>query len=205
MNKGDTRVIINSIGEGSIMVSNFNGNIENGDYLTTSPIPGIGMRQNSEFLANYTVAKATCSVNFNNIQSYPLEKVKQEYIYTSNIKVEESNIEIIEPLSNLAYYSNLDENSNVVITSNYEFHSNVIKTETINVSNLVITSNLENCLDSNGDLIYQIQYDENSNIIYESEYEIKYIKLDGTIIDYDQYDSNVDFIMCMIGATYHCG
>jgi hypothetical protein len=205
MNKGDKRIIINSLGEGAIWVSNYNGNIENGDYLTSSDIPGIAMRQNSEFLANYTVAKATCSVDFNNIQSYPLEKVKQEYIYTSNIKVEESNIEIIEPLSNLAYYSNADENSNVVITSNYEFFSNVIKTETINVSNLIITSNLENCLDSNGDLIYEIQYDENSNIIYESEYEIKYIKLDGTIIDYDQYDSNVDFIMAFIGCTYHCG
>jgi hypothetical protein len=205
MNKGDKRIIINSLGEGSIWISNYNGNIENGDYLTSSDIPGIAMRQNSEFLANYTVAKATCSVDFNNIQSYPLEKVKQEYIYTSNIKVEESNIEIIEPLSNLAYYSNVDENSNMVITSNYEFSSNVIKTETINVSNLVITSNLENCLDSNDDLIYQIQYDEYSNIIYEPEYEIKYIKLDGTIIDYDQYDSNVDFIMAFIGCTYHCG
>jgi hypothetical protein len=205
MNKGDKRIIINSLGEGSIWISNYNGNIENGDYLTSSDIPGIAMRQNSEFLANYTVAKATCSVNFNNIQSYPLEKVKQEYIYTSNIKVVESNIEIIEPLSNLAYYSNADENSNVVITSNYEFFSNVIKTETINVSNLIITSNLENCLDSNGDLIYEIQYDENSNIIYESEYEIKYIKLDGTIIDYDQYDSNIHYIMCFIGCTYHCG
>ena len=205
MNKGDKRIIINSLGEGSIWISNYNGNIENGDYITTSPISGIGQKQSDDLLHNYTVAKATCSVNFNNIQSYPLEKVKQEYIYTSNIKVVESNIEIIEPLSNLAYYSNADENSNVVITSNYEFFSNVIKTETINVSNLIITSNLENCLDSNGDLIYEIQYDENSNIIYESEYEIKYIKLDGTIIDYDQYDSNVDFIMAFIGCTYHCG
>ena len=205
MNKGDKRIIINSLGEGSIWISNYNGNIENGDYITTSPISGIGQKQSDDLLHNYTVAKATCSVNFNNIQSYPLEKVKQEYIYTSNIKVVESNIEIIEPLSNLAYYSNADENSNVVITSNYEFFSNVIKTETINVSNLIITSNLENCLDSNGDLIYEIQYDENSNIIYESEYEIKYIKLDGTIIDYDQYDSNIHYIMCFIGCTYHCG
>jgi hypothetical protein len=205
MNKGDKRIIINSLGEGSIWISNYNGNIGNGDYITTSPIPGIGMRQNSDSLKNYSVAKATCSVDFNNIQSYPLEKVKQEYIYTSNIKAVESNIEIIEPLSNLAYYSNVDENSNMVITSNYEFSSNVIKTETINVSNLVINSNLENCLDSNGDLIYEIQYDENSNIIYESEYEIKYIDIQGNILDIDQYDSNIHYIMCFIGCTYHCG
>jgi len=60
-------------------------------------------------------------------------------------------------------------------------------------------------LDSNGDLIYEIQYDENSNIIYESEYDIKYVKLDGTIIDYNEYNSNVDYIMAFVGCTYHCG
>jgi len=193
--KSDKRVIINSLGEGAIWVSNFNGNIQNGDYITTSPINGIGMRQNSDSLKNYTVAKATCSIDFDNIQSYPLEKVKQEYIYTSNIEISTSNIQT----SNLIYTSNYDESNVLYITSNIE-----ISNQEINVSNIIVKSNLENCL-SNGDLIYEIQYDDNSNIIYEPEYDFKYIKLDGTIIDYNQYNSNVDFIMCMIGATYHCG
>jgi hypothetical protein len=193
--KSDKRVIINSLGEGAILVSNFNGNIENGDYITTSPIPGIGMRQSCEFLANYTVAKATCSVDFNNIKKFPLEKVKEKLIYTSNIEISTSNIQT----SNLIYTSNYDESNVLYITSNIE-----ISNQEINVSNIIVKSNLENCL-SNGDLIYEIQYDDNSNIIYEPEYDFKYIKLDGTIIDYNQYNSNVDFIMCMIGATYHCG
>ena len=41
------------------MVSNYNGNLENGDYITTSPIPGVGMKQDDDLLHNYTVAKIT--------------------------------------------------------------------------------------------------------------------------------------------------
>ena len=59
--------------------------------------------------------------------------------------------------------------------------------------------------ENSNDHLWMFEYDDNSNIIYEPEYDFKYIKLDGTIIDYNQYNSNVDFIMCMIGATYHCG
>ena len=60
----DNRLIINSLGEGGIWVTNVNGNLENGDYITTCEIPGYGMKQDSEFLANYTVAKITCDCDF---------------------------------------------------------------------------------------------------------------------------------------------
>ena len=46
------------------MVSNFNGNLENGDYITTSPIEGIGMKQDDDLLHNYTVAKITQDEDF---------------------------------------------------------------------------------------------------------------------------------------------
>jgi len=58
------RVRINSFGEGAIWVSNINGNISNGDYITSSIVPGIGRKQNDDILHNYTVAKATMSCNF---------------------------------------------------------------------------------------------------------------------------------------------
>jgi len=61
----DVRITVNSIGEGGIWVCNINGDLENGDYITTCEIPGYGMKQDSEFLANYTVAKITCDCNFN--------------------------------------------------------------------------------------------------------------------------------------------
>lgn len=48
-----------SVGEGQILVSNINGEINNGDYITTSVIPGIGQLQNDDALHSYTVAKCT--------------------------------------------------------------------------------------------------------------------------------------------------
>jgi len=61
---GDDRVIINSLGEGALWITNANGPLESGDYITSSHIPGYGMKQDSEFLANYTVAKITMNCDF---------------------------------------------------------------------------------------------------------------------------------------------
>ena len=56
-----------SLGEGCIFVTNFNGEIENGDYITSSVIPGYGMKQSDDILHNYTVAKSTEAVNWSTI------------------------------------------------------------------------------------------------------------------------------------------
>jgi len=58
------RIRVNSVGEGSIWVTNINGNIENGDYITSSIIPGYGKRQDDDLLHNYTVGKSTMSCDF---------------------------------------------------------------------------------------------------------------------------------------------
>ena len=60
----DDRLIINSLGEGGIWVCNINGDLENGDYITTCEIPGYGMKQDDDLLHNYSVAKITCDCNF---------------------------------------------------------------------------------------------------------------------------------------------
>jgi hypothetical protein len=67
-NENDNRIIVNSIGEGGIWVCNINGNLENGDYITTCEIPGYGMKQVDDLLHNYTVAKITqdCSFELDN-------------------------------------------------------------------------------------------------------------------------------------------
>ena len=62
--EGDDRTFINSLGEGALWISNQNGPLESGDYVTSSHIPGYGMKQDSEFLANYTVAKITMNCDF---------------------------------------------------------------------------------------------------------------------------------------------
>ena len=58
------RLIVNSVGEGAIYVINSNGNIENGDYITSSDYLGYGEKQDDDLLHNYTVAKATIDCDF---------------------------------------------------------------------------------------------------------------------------------------------
>jgi hypothetical protein len=57
----------NSIGEGKIWVTNIYGNIENGDYITTSEVPGYGGLQDDDLLHNYTVAKCTQNIDWDSI------------------------------------------------------------------------------------------------------------------------------------------
>ena len=61
---GHNVMIINSLGEGLINVCGENGNIEKGDLIVTSNIPGKGMKQNDDIIRSYTVAKARESVTF---------------------------------------------------------------------------------------------------------------------------------------------
>jgi hypothetical protein len=53
------------VGEGAMWVINSNGNIESGDYITTSSVKGYGMKQDDDILHNYTVAKITMNCDFN--------------------------------------------------------------------------------------------------------------------------------------------
>ena len=63
-NTNEQRMFINSVGEGGLWVCNKAGAIENGDYITSSTIPGYGMKQTDDLLHNYTVAKITCDCDF---------------------------------------------------------------------------------------------------------------------------------------------
>ncbi len=65
VDENDYRLIINSGGEGGIWVSNYNGTIKNGDLITTSPLPGIGMKQDDDLIHSYTVAKVVMDCDFN--------------------------------------------------------------------------------------------------------------------------------------------
>jgi hypothetical protein len=58
---------INSIGEGGIWITNISGNVENGDYITSSPIAGYGQLQDDDLLHSYTVAKCTETVDWNSV------------------------------------------------------------------------------------------------------------------------------------------
>jgi hypothetical protein len=75
--KGDTRVYINSVGEGAIWVTNINGPLESGDYITTSNVAGYGMKQESDSLKNYTVAKITMDCDFSPV-TQPIQNIKKD-------------------------------------------------------------------------------------------------------------------------------
>jgi hypothetical protein len=62
--RDDNRLFINSLGEGGILVCSEGGNIENGDYICSSSIAGIAMKQDDDILHNYTIAKSTMDYVF---------------------------------------------------------------------------------------------------------------------------------------------
>lgn len=63
----ETLVEINSLGEGKVWITNLKGNIENGDYITSSEIKGFGELQDDDLLHNYTVAKITESIDWESV------------------------------------------------------------------------------------------------------------------------------------------
>ena len=153
--KGDTRAYINSVGEGAIWVSDINGSLQSGDYITSSSILGYGMKQSDDILHNYTVAKITMDCDFNPLTIPKLTLKKNTII-------------------------NIDGSSNIT-----------------------------NELDTNGNIIWTEKIDENNNIVYETEYEIRYINQNGSIINKEEYDTlllnNSAYKAAFVGCTYHCG
>jgi len=55
---------VNAVGEGAVSVCGHGGDIQAGDLVVTSPIPGKGMRQGDNIVRAYTVAKAREAVSF---------------------------------------------------------------------------------------------------------------------------------------------
>ena len=144
--KGDTRVYINSVGEGAIWVSNIGGSLESGDYITTSNVAGYGQKQEGAGLMNYTVAKITMDCDFNPatqpiqqilrsnvIQTYYLgdvhhtKTVPHEFVTTtvgaddtwSNVSIKPSDVTYAE-------WSNLEANTQNTYTLTYSQTSNVV-------------------------------------------------------------------------------
>ena len=67
---GGPKVVINSAGEGGILVCDAGGDLRTGDLLTTSDRPGLAMRQLTrdgspdDLVRSHTVAKITCDCRF---------------------------------------------------------------------------------------------------------------------------------------------
>ena len=185
---GDDRVYINSVGEGAIWVTNINGPLESGDYITTSNVAGYGQKQDSEFLANYTVAKITMDCDFNpatrSVQIIRKEMGDVNYWVKTTYK----NVSEEE-------YSNLTEENRRIVDDIYQ---RVIKEDTKTEKEgyeLEVRQELVNVLDEHG----QIQWEDTDET--EKAYKIRYLDADGNITD----EANAVHTAAFVGCTYHCG
>ena len=108
-NTNEQRMFINSVGEGSIWVCNKNGNIENGDYITSSTVSGYGIKQADDLLHNYTVAKITCDCNFSTTK---IVKQKLKVISTTDASGNTTTEIDYDAYGDVQYEDDLDENGN---------------------------------------------------------------------------------------------
>jgi hypothetical protein len=221
--KGDTRVYINSVGEGAMWVTDINGPLESGDYITTSNVAGYGQRQDSEFLANYTVAKITMDCDFEPA-TQPVQQIVKE-LSNVNYWVETTYTDIaLEEYSNLAeenrrtvtttHYSNdeggdisLDEYSNLesnaqatyseIETVAYQMIERKESTTEEEGWTLEVREEPVNVLDEHG----QLQWEDHPTDT-EKAYKIRYLTADGT---HQTDEANAVYIAAFVGCTYHCG
>lgn len=58
---------VNALGEGRVWITNMNGDIEVGDYITSSIIPGYGQLQDDDLVHSYTVGKAIETLDWKSV------------------------------------------------------------------------------------------------------------------------------------------
>lgn len=187
---GDRRAFINSVGEGAIWVTNINGPLESGDYITTSNVAGYGQKQDSDSLKNYTVAKITMDCDFEPV-TQPVQIIKKE-IGDVNYWVKTTYESITEE-----EYSNLTDEKRRIVEGDYQkIAIEESKTEQEGYE-LQVRQELVNILDEHG----QIQWEDDPSGATEKAYKIRYLDADGNITD----EANAVHKAAFVGCTYHCG
>jgi hypothetical protein len=165
--KGDTRVYINSIGEGAIWVVNTNGSLESGDYITTSNIAGYGQKQESDSLKNYTVAKITMDCDFN-----PATQPVQQILRSNVIQT--------------YYLGNVHHTKTVP----HEFVTTTVGADdtwsNVSVSPSDVTYAEWSNLEANTQNTYNLTYTQTSNVVYDTKYTLT---TTANVTESDPWDS----------------
>jgi hypothetical protein len=187
--KGDTRSFINSVGEGAVWVTNINGSLESGDYITTSNVTGYGQKQDSDSLKNYTVAKITMDCDFNPV-TQPIQIIRKE---TSNV-----NYWVKTTYENVSEedYSNLEDENRQIVDGVYQKITNEESKTEQEGYELEVRQELVNVLDEHG----QIQWEDHPTET-EKAYKIRHLDANGVITD----EANAVHTAAFVGCTYHCG
>lgn len=65
---GEQFATCNALGEGRVLVTDINGELKLGDYITTSTVEGYGQRQDDDLLHSYTLGKVTETVDWSSVK-----------------------------------------------------------------------------------------------------------------------------------------
>ena len=138
-NTNEQRRYINSVGEGGIWVSNKNGTLENGDYITSSTVPGYGTKQSDLILYAYTVAKITCDCDFSTTKI-----VKQKLKVISTTDTSGNTITEIDYDANgdVQYEDDLDASGNQQMV--YPLETRFLEADGSQITETQYTSKLAN-------------------------------------------------------------
>ena len=197
---GDTRVYVNSVGEGAIWVTNINGTLESGDYITTSNVAGYGMKQDDDILHNYTVAKILMDCDFNPV-TQPKRIIRKEsrmidyWIRYGDVKITEEE------------YQTLPETKRKIVEDvHYRIDQMEVMKEDPEKDTFVYEQREEmvNVLNEHG----EFQWEDTDEV--EPTYNIRYLLPDGTQISEEDYTTKLSaneevYISAFVGCTYHCG
>ena len=223
-NRNEQRTYINSLGEGAVWICNKNSILVNGDYISSSSVPGYGMKQtlNQNILANHTVAKITCDCDFSltKIVKQKLKVLTTTETYEENVTedVQKTTTETkVEYDSTLSRYiqkevtTTTTEKEQVYDTFDlYNQEGEVIGTHKVERKETKTKTITEIDYDANGDVQYEddLDADGNQQMIYP--FETRFLQADATEITEEEYNTKLAaeeevYIACFVGCTYHCG
>jgi len=220
----EKRIYINSLGEGSMWVCNKNGNISNGSYISSSSVPGYGMKQDSVQLVNSTVAKITCDCNFS---LTPIVKQKVKVIESTITKQREFMQDVTETKTEIVFENGVYVQKSVsTTTSKFVYDTfplyddagvalvdnkgNAITHKVKRMEDYTATTT-QLVFDSNGNVQYEDDLDQNGQQQMVYEYDTRFLNADGTLIatetEYNTKKANGEnvYIAQFVGCTYHCG
>jgi hypothetical protein len=219
---GNTRLIVNSIGEGAIWVCDKAGVIQNGDYITSCSVPGYGAKQAEPTLHNYTVAKITMNCDFSGtlVPKQRIVKTTITEISYESETVEEEIIDVrtdytYDPLADCYVKTEVNDVRKVTKTVTQEYE---LKDATGNIiGNHIGAKKMRRetqkdvyDLDEFGNVQWENDVDEQGNIIMEEPYNMRFLRADGTLITKNDYVSRLAngepvYRAAFVGCTYHCG
>lgn len=121
----DNPVLVNSLGEGGMWVCDLSGPLANGDFVTSSSVPGYGMKQGDDIRRACTVAKMTCDCDFEDMPRPRTRLLTQEV--SMGFKAEWVNEEVQEALPRTFVEFDASQHRYVQRTTNFSTRQQVME------------------------------------------------------------------------------